>query len=598
MKNLEKTFNQLIEWQDNPRPVASKEDRAEMKANLQHNGQITPLITRPSGKKSEVIAGRNRLTSIGELIEEGLWPKDKPIMVSERVMDDAEALNIATSENINIPMHPMHQFEAFNRLIEQGRNIVDIANTYGVSRRIVEQRLSYAKLDERARDIVKSGERDLDWASSMTVASLSEQEAILDEMKADPRRYRNSQEVKSRLMDELVPLSYALFDEEKAEADKIRKDLFDEEDQLYMKQSDFIPLQDKALEELVEERKKEGWSKVSVVSERNFDLYRYNDGITDKEKAEVIFIRYANGEVVERQGMALRFEERINDIDENDEEAAENIFGGDDSEDISYDEVSIRADLAEEEEVDTFVESKKTNQLLEKERAAAIQAMLLKDKKLNLATLVAGLIHPTCARVLEGKPYTHLSDLDKESPSRIVIEEKTQNANNLLKEAGIDATLGYSETLDKLYLMEEDELMFILQVEMARKVATELPRIQQMYENTLVTSDTAISEHWKITRTFLETLTSKSIRGLGIKILPPRFNAKLGGSKSDMIETIAQIAEDISQGGSRLTEEEKDVFNSWAPKILGGTNANKIDNSIFAEDHDEGAAIFQDEEAA
>ncbi len=592
-----RTHAELTIWSGNPRPAASEEARAEMKASLLNVGQLMPIITRPTAAGAEVIAGQNRFINIGELIASGDWPADRAIIVDERKMDDATALEIATSENISISMHPMHQFEAFSRLIEMGRTITDIANGYGVSTRIVEQRLSYAKLEDGARTLVKDNERDLDWASAMTMASPAEQKQILDEINAEPRRYRSAHEVRSRLQDQLVSLELALFNPDDVEEETVRRDLFDPADRRYMKQSDFIPLQDAALKAKVEERQGEGWAEVKVLNERDYDPYRYNNGVTDKAKAMVVFVRYPTGEIVEHAGVALRHEERVNDIDETDADAASAIFGDDSA---IEDGVRDQINATETELKDEYVESPKTLRQLEAERAAVIQKIILQDSKLAMVTTIAGLIGNSAARPLSAtKSYSDLSSLDENGIARTVIETKNEAVAAIFKNRGVDVTSPYKDLMTQLASLSDDELMLVFQTELARTISSNLYKITPLYENLIEISGTSSADHWSINRAFLGTLTTGALKGLGNQILPERLKVKLGKSKNDMIETIAQIADDARQGGGRLAADERAQVTSWAPGLLATSAANDDPDNPFAaandtgdDDSADGAAIF------
>lgn len=598
MSTTERKFSELVEWDGNPRPPASSDERAEMRASLEHTGQIMPLIGRVKGDKVEIIAGRNRLRSISELIEAGKWAKDKAILVHERVMDDAEALEVATSENINIPMHPMHQYEAFSRMVQMGKDPVEIANTYGVTARIVERRLSYAKLDERARDLVKANERDLDWASAMTIASANEQNAILDEIATDPRRFRTANEIRARLQDDLVPLSYALFDVATVSAETVRRDLFDPNDESYMHRKDFLPLQDKALADAVEDAKKEGWSDVLVMSDKEFDIYKYVDGVADKAKAMVIFVRHSNGEIVTYRGMSLRYEERLNEIHDEDVDAAESIFG--DSDEIDDE---IQAKVLEESDADIYVEGPKTSKHLLKERAAIIQKMMIESPKAAMAVTIAGLIGGSAARPVEGKTFNDLADLDSESLARRAIEEKAHLSYDILSNAGIDPMGSYNDLITGLCGLSEGDLMIIFQSEMARRITTDLKRSGDLYDSLLAATGTSVSDHWTMDRSFLSTLSTKALRGLANDVLPPRLANKLGKGKADAVETLAEIAQDARDEGGRLDGEERRAFTGWAPTTLGGEQFEDLATAISQggdflsdDDSDEGASIFADDD--
>lgn len=590
------TIAQLIRWDGNPRPQAAPAKRAELKASIMDKGVIMPLIVRhKSGAKSgpkrvnEVIGGDTRRDIITELLAEGLWPADREIPVIIRddlVGDDAAALDLAVSNNIHVPMHAMDQFYAFNQLVEMGRDIQEIANAYGVSRRVVEQRLSYAKLDERARQLVKGDQRDLEWAAGMTMASPEEQTTMLDEIESDPRRYLTVHDVRRRLEDELVTTNHALFDTTAIQESLVRKDLFDPSGATYMKRSEFQPLQDKALEDLVEARKAEGWSRVTVVSERDFDRYRYNDGVTVKEIAEVIFVRHASGAIAEHSGLALRVEERLNRVDKDDEEAGEALFGGS-AEEARAAATTARAEVNKDPRV---IEGKKTQRYTAVSRAVIVQAALMEDPRLTIAATVAGLIMASAPKPVDGKVFSDMTEMDPTNPARIIVERRLDAARQIREEGGIDPSLGYGEVVTRLLKLDDAQLMTLLQTSIASRVTTEMQRGEMLFNTVMDQDGMMLDAFWRPDRTYLGTLPKDVLEALARQILPQRMVSKITGSKNDIVETLGQIIDDAHGDGERFGEAERMVVTSWAPQSLGGEAS---DQGIFGSDDDEaGSKMF------
>ena len=590
----------LINWDGNPREEVSPENRTQLKASIVSKGQLVPLITRPlENNKAEVIAGRTRRNIIAEMNAEGSWDNDREVMVDERpelVGDDAAALDIATSENINIPMHPMDQFTAFSRLVDLGKKIPEIANAYGVSTRIVEQRLSYAKLNEIARNLIKTNKRDLDWASAMTLASNEEQVDILNEIESDDRRYRNSAEVRIRLENELVSTKYALFDVNQVEAKLVRKDLFSNNS--FIHTSDFMPLQETALQKKIEEAKAEGWSNVSVKTDRDFDRFKYNDGVQDPEKGEVIYVRHANGIIEEHRGLKLRSEEIVNDINKDDEDAGEALFG-DGSDDINDMRAENQAEDSSEKGKDFYTESKKTKAYLATTRAMIIQAHMMRNQKLGLAVTIAGLLGQTSARPVEGRLMNDANTLSSDNGAKRIVIEQIQQVADILKNENVDPTGNYDEMLDGLMNLDEIVLNKILQVEVAKRVRTDLPRIEQMFNVVnKVGKENSNDPLWTADRGFLETLSLGSLRALANNILPARLAAKLGKSRGDMVETIVQITEDAINNGGRLQNHERDLLLSWRPEMLLAESKRSDNFDVFSINKDiDGKDKMTDNEA-
>ena len=602
MKYGTRTIGQLVRWEGNPRPQAAPETRAELKASVADKGVIMPLIVRhKSGPKSgpkridEVLGGDTRRDIVAELLAEGAWDPAREINVIERddlVGDDAGALDVALSNNIHVPMHAMDQFYAFNQMVEMGRDLMQIANAYGVSQNVVEQRLSYAKLDEGARQLVKDDRRNLEWAAAMTLASPDEQTAMLAEIENDPRRYLTVHDVKRHLEGELISTDYALFDVSVAQDSLVRKDLFDPNGATYMKRAEFQPLQDKALERLVEERKAEGWSRVTVVSERDFDRYRYNDGVTEKEIAEVIFVRHASGAIAEHAGLALRVEERLNQVDTADEDAGEALFG---STAATADEAKAKSDAARAEAArdPRVVEGKKTQRYISVSRAVITQAALMQDPRLAIAATVAGMLLSAAPRPVDGKVFTDMTEVDPSNPARVIVERRLDAARQIMDQGGIDPSLPYGEVVTRLLALDDAQLMTLLQTSIAKRVTTDMQRGAIMFDMAMSQDGAMLETYWRPDRTYLGTLSKEVLEGLARQILPKRLQAKVTGSKSDIVETIAQIVDDAHDGGMRLGEDERTVVTSWAPQSLGGSAA---DSALFANDEDgvdaDGEAIF------
>lgn len=572
------TIAQLVRWEHNPRPQAAPDTRADLKASIVDKGVIVPLIVRyKSGPKNgakridEVIGGDTRRDILVELVAEGLWPADREVPVIRRddlVGDDVAALDIAISNNIHVPMHAMDQFYAFDQMVEMGRDIQEIANAYGVSRRVVEQRLSYAKLDDRARQLVKNDKRDLEWAAAMTMATKSEQEAMLNEIDEDPRRYLTVHDVRRVLEDDLVPTSHALFDLADVADALVRKDLFDPSGASYLKRSEFQPLQDAALDRLVAERRADGWSNVSKVSERDFDRFRYNDGVLEKERGEVVFVRHASGAVTEHAGLSLRTEERLNRIAEVDDDAGAALF--------SSDAETVRAEQIRDPRV---VEGKKTARYIAVSRAVIVQAALMQDPRLTVAVAVAGLLMTVAPRPVEGRIFSDMMEVDPENPSRKIVERRLDAAQQIMKAGGIDTTLDYGEVINRLLALSDDQMMTLLQTSIAKRITTDMNRGDMAFDAAFAQDGMLLSNYWRPDRTYLATMSKDALESLGNQILPPRLSAKLTGSKSDMVETLGQIIDDAHDGGMRLGEDERLTLTSWAPQSLGGSGSE--DGTMF-----------------
>lgn len=590
MSIINVSLDQLIRWSGNPRKTIPI--RHELKASLAAKGLLQPLIGRPTnGTEIEIIAGGNRLDLIVELAAEGAWPADRPIHVDIREDlkdDDSAALDVAISENIMMPMHPIEQFEAFSKLLNENPNITinDIANSYGVTPRVVEQRLSYAKLNEEARDLVRENVRDLVWAGAMTLASPDEQKAILAEIETDPKRFRQAHEVRSRVRDVLVPVSYALFDVDAVKDVLVRRDLFDDQDSAYISLADFMPLQDIAVIDRATALKADGWSKVQVLADRDFEAYRYNDGVTDKSISEAILVRYPTGQVVEHLGLSLRDSERLTMIENADQDAAERLFGDDaDNLDLTgNDNEQIDPDKPFGQAPKIVENSNKTRKYLEISRAVIAQHAMVQNPRLAMVAIIAGLIGASAPRPLQGLLSRDLPRISSDALPRLQVEEKNEVARKIKENAGIDPHGDYADIHAKLIALDDADLNLLLANEISKRVSSDMPQAEALYRATLTASQQDLSQYWQIDRGYLETLSRESIQALAQQVLPARFQTKLGRGKNDMIETFLQIVDSARGQDGRLREDETEALLGWTPEALQ-FDENK--NSLFNEMSDD-----------
>ncbi|THK33400.1 hypothetical protein EHS39_36685 [Ensifer sp. MPMI2T] len=105
------------------------------------------IVVRKGEKKGRyfVVAGGRRLAALKLLAEAGEIAKDHPIECKEREGEIATAISLA--ENVmREEMHPVDQYEAFDALAKQGKDIADIAARFGTTEIIVRKRLALARV--------------------------------------------------------------------------------------------------------------------------------------------------------------------------------------------------------------------------------------------------------------------------------------------------------------------------------------------------------------------------------------------------------------------------------------------------------------------
>ena len=120
---------------------------AELKASIAALGLLKNLVVRtdsPDGDSAEcyaVVAGGRRLKAMQAQVEDGVFDPDHPVPFLVQA-GDVEPGEISLAENdVRIAMHLADQVVAFSKLTEAGQSVAAIAVRFGISDRLVEQRL-------------------------------------------------------------------------------------------------------------------------------------------------------------------------------------------------------------------------------------------------------------------------------------------------------------------------------------------------------------------------------------------------------------------------------------------------------------------------
>ena len=169
---------------------AGKTAFAELKASIAAHGLLENLIARaiepgPGGNdRYAVIAGGRRLTALIDLAREGMLSTDYPVPC--RVVDeDAHASELSLTENVvRAAMHPADQVEAFAGLAGGGATVADIAMRFGVTEKLVEQRLRLGNAAPVLLDAYREGDIDLEVLTAFAVtADRERQTAVWEQVK-------------------------------------------------------------------------------------------------------------------------------------------------------------------------------------------------------------------------------------------------------------------------------------------------------------------------------------------------------------------------------------------------------------------------------
>jgi ParB family transcriptional regulator, chromosome partitioning protein len=309
MELLHIPLSELAIAKVNVRHNVKKADYKDLIPSIKERGILQPLLVRKNGRGYEIIAGRRRFLAACSLEKEGLEVEAVPCAVMAKG-DDAAAVEASLIENVaHLPMDDMDQFEAFQRLLKEGRSIEDIANVFGVTELTVKRRLAIANLAPKIRQLYRVEDIDAETLRALTLATKQQQKDWLalwdDEEQHAPR---GTHLKKWLLGGENIPTSVALFDLGQYQGEIIT-DLFGEE-KFFANPDGFWALQEAAIQTKRDEYLAQGWPRVEVLP-RGARFYEWECQKTTKKKGGTIWIAVSErGEVELHEGYVSREEAR------------------------------------------------------------------------------------------------------------------------------------------------------------------------------------------------------------------------------------------------------------------------------------------------
>lgn len=209
---------------------------AELADSIFHVGLLQNLnvVAEGDGGGYGVVAGKRRRAALKLLVKQKRIPKDYPVPC--RVVNRVAATTVSLTENVQREaMHPADQFDAFARLIAEGRSVEEIAADFAVTPLVVQRRLKLANVSPRLLADYRAGAATLDQLMALAVVDdHAAQEAAFYEAAewqrspAALRDHLTADEVDARTDRVARFVGTTLYE---AAGGAIRRDLFAENDQ-------------------------------------------------------------------------------------------------------------------------------------------------------------------------------------------------------------------------------------------------------------------------------------------------------------------------------------------------------------------------------
>ena len=222
------------------RTEAGKTAFTELKASIAAHGLLENLVARSigpaddGGERFAVIAGARRLAALNELAGEGVIEVNHPVpcRIIENGVSDTE---LSLAENVlQAAMHPADQVQAFGALALAGATVADIAARFGVSERIVEQRLRLGHAAPELLDAYRENAIDLETLKAFAVTTDTARQMAVWEQVKDQGYRPTGWQIRRMLTDDRIPAGAALaryvgIDTYEAAGGPVLRDLFADE---------------------------------------------------------------------------------------------------------------------------------------------------------------------------------------------------------------------------------------------------------------------------------------------------------------------------------------------------------------------------------
>lgn len=268
----------------------------ELAASIRATGLQQNLGVIPDGTSFGVVFGGRRLRALQQLHKAGELPHALVMGIPCRVLTAEEAQEASLAENtIREAMNPLDQFNAFQSLVDEGKDTAEVAARFGVTETVVKQRLRLARVSPKLLQAYGEGDMRLEQLQAYALTDDQErQEAHWKRVRGNDWGSR-PEEIRRELLREEVSGSDPRVDLVGLQTyidagGELRRDLFSDAVVLLD-----LPLLDRLageyLEQMAEVLRADGWGWVETSGERPDHTTPRIEGTyeesTDEEIAEL-----------------------------------------------------------------------------------------------------------------------------------------------------------------------------------------------------------------------------------------------------------------------------------------------------------------------
>ena len=527
-------------------------DCADLVTNIRALGVLQPLLVRPAGEGFEVVAGQRRLNACHILSEDGEIDPIPCLVMAQG--DDATAIEASLAENIErLPMDEVDQFKAFSKLVKEGRSAEDIAETFGITERMVAQRLSLGRLHAPILTAYRKGDLHARDIRNLTMATPKQQKAWWALVRDEDCYAPTGQHLKDWLFGGAhIPTAHALFDVDQSGLSVVA-DLFGE-DSYFADSEAFWALQNAAIAKRGEAYRAEGWADVIVMDVGAY-FANWDYRTTAKPKGGKVFVTCTNqGEVSFHEGYLTQGEAK------------------------RLERAAAGTPPAQKPEL-----TKAMQNYLDLHRHAAVRRDLLDAPNMALRLIAAHMIAGSSLWDVQADPQkaakpdiaeslaTNIAQQACEAERQTVLELLELDGALLVARGDYEPRPDIASVLTKLMALDDAAVVRILTCLMAESLAVGTELVETLAQQ----FNTDMSAAWTIDDAFFDLMRDKeAINGMVADIA--------GGTAADQnVTATAKAQKSIIKAclnGTRTAQVE-----NWIPRYMAVPQQGYTSRSAFVE---------------
>ena len=517
-------------------------DVSDILPTVRKRGVIQTLLVRPNCFEGhfEIVAGARRYHAALIVASETGEAEPLPCRILSET-DDAAAIETSMIENLaRLDADEVTQWETFTRLVKEGRELDDIAATFGLPDLSIRRVLALGNLLPRIRSLYAAEKIDRVTVRHLTLASKSQQRSWLA-LFNDPDAYvPTGHQLKAWLFGgQSIPSRVALFDLDGYKGATIA-DLFDD-DRYFADADSFWAAQNAAIEARRAAYLEEGWSDVVIVPpSAHFHSWEYEKAPKRKGGRVYVDVR-STGEVTFHEGYLTRKE-------------AQRAARGDGPE---------PAKIARPEITSTM------QAYIDLHRHAAVRAALLGHPGIALRLMVAHAIGGSHLWRVSPEPQSTRNDEVRESletcRGETVFDERRRAILDMLNFAAEEPTVaggnghdyGVAGIFDRLIELPDTSVMEIIAVVMGETLASGSAAVAAVGMQVGVD----MADWWEADGAFFDLIRDKEI--LSRIVAEVAGETVAAANAGETAKVLKRIVADYLSGADGRTKAER-----WVPRWM------------------------------